>query len=277
MQVEQLMTTVKETEPVEHALPGYSWTLKKIHCWVKQSMDCAVSHSTLRTLLKQQGLSWKKCQKVLRKAKSEQRTAFIAEFQTLFTQVCRAQLRLIYIDEAHVHRDLELGYTWAPTGKPAWRCSDCPPLSARLNWYGAYDFTQAQCFLWQEGSCNQANTVKFLQQLVKWLGPLATPVLIIWDGAPWHKATLVQEAAAALGCCLQPLPAYSPDLNPIEGLWKWLRAEVTHNHCHPTLHDLFEACQSFIQRINAAPEQLLARLWPKFELDPDFEKLLLSN
>ena len=151
------------------------------------------------------------------------------------------------------------------------RClSDCPPLLARLNWYGAYDFTQAPCFLGPEGGCNQANTVKCLQQLAEWLGPLATLVLIIWDGAPWHKARLVQEPAAAIGLCLQPLPAYSPDLNR-------LRAEVTHHHCHLTLRTLFDACQSFIQRMNAVPDPLLACLWPKFELDPDFEKLLRSN
>jgi transposase len=214
---------------------------------------------------------------VLKQAKPEQRTAFIAEFQQLFSQVCQEQIRLIYIDEAHFHRDMDLGYTWAPKGKPAWRLSDCPPLSARLNWYGAYDFSQAQCFIWNEGSCNQANTIKFLHRLAEWLGPLTIPVLLIWDGAPWHKAKAVQTAAAELGFILRPLPGYSPDLNPIEGLWKWMREDVTQNHCHLTLRELFEACQSFIERINAAPEQLLARLWPKFELDPEFEKLLVSN
>ena len=87
----------------------------------------------------------------------------------------------------------------------------------------------------------------------------------------------MQEAAAELGFTLQPLPGYSPDLNPIEGLWKWMREEVTRNHCHLTMRELFDACKAFIDRINAAPDQLLTRLWPKFDLDPDYEKLLLST
>jgi hypothetical protein len=131
--------------------------------------------------------------------------------------------------------------------------------------------------IWNEGNCNQAHTIQFLPRLAAWLGPLDDPVLLLWDGAPWHKAKAVQEAAAELGFILRPLPGYSPDLNPIEGLWQWLREEVTHHHCYLTLCELFDACKAFIDRINADPDQLLARLWPKFELDLDFEKLLLSN
>lgn len=268
---------MKETEPCEHALPGYNWSLKKLRRWVEQLYQCEVSRTTLRTVLKQADLSWKKCQKVLKKANAQKRAAYIEQFQTLFRQVCDEQIRLLYLDEAHFHRDMDLGFTWAPKGQPAWRLSDCPPLSDRIDWYGAYDFSQGQSFLWHEDGCNGENSVKFLQQLDQWLGPRTCPVVLIWDGAPCHRATLVQTAALALGFTLVPLPAYSPDLNPIEGLWKWMREEVTQNHCYHTMRELFDACMAFLARINTDPLQLISRLWPKFELDPDFEKLLLSN
>ena len=38
------------------------------------------------------------------------------------------------VDESHFHRDLDLGYTWAPVGERVWRVSDCPGLSERINW-----------------------------------------------------------------------------------------------------------------------------------------------
>jgi hypothetical protein len=42
--------------------------------------------------------------------------------------------------------------------------------------------------------------------------------------------------------------------------------------------DLVAACQAFIRRINLDPLALVDRLWPKFELDPEFEaKLLVSS
>jgi transposase len=268
---------VTEREPLDYELPGHNWNLKKLRRWLQQHFACTISRTALRTLLTQNGLSWKKCQKLLQRADPEKRAAFMQEFQVHFAQVCDEQIRLVYIDESHFHRDLELGYTWSPKGRAAWRLSDCPPLSQRINWYGAYDFNQGQCFLWNEGTCQAEKTILFLQHLVAWLGDLPTPVVIIWDGAPWHRAKKVQAAAAELGLTLVPLPAYSPDLNPIEGLWKWMREEVTQNHCHASLRLLFDACKAFLDRINADPLQTLNRLWPKFELDPDFEKLLLSN
>ena len=95
------------------------------------------------------------------------------------------------------------------------------------------------------------------------------------------KASGFQEAAATLGFTSRPLPAYSPDLNPrpmgTRGLWKWMRREVTQLHSYDTLNALFEACMTFIDRINADSLRIIARLWPKFELDQTYEKLLVST
>ena len=56
-----------------------------------------------------------------------------------------------------------------------------------------------------------------------------------------------------------------------------MREDVTKNYCHNTMRELFDACKAFIDGINADPEQLISRLWPIFELDPEYEKLLVSN
>ena len=244
--------------------------------YVERLLKYRPSRTKLRNLLKEHGLSWKKCKKVLCKAKPEKRQTFIEQFQSLFEEVCRQETILLYIDEAHIHRDLDLGYTWAPKGEPAYRSSDCPPLADKINWYGAYNFTDGQCFIWNEGNCNKEHTVLFLEHVAQWLGHPQRSVVIIWDGAPWHRALLAQQKAETLGFRLIPLPGYSPDLNPIEGLWKWLREDVTQLHCYQTMSELFDACKAFIDRINLDPDALITRLWPKFDLDPAFEKLLVS-
>ena len=184
---------------------------------------------------------------------------------------------MIYVDEAHLHRDMGLGYTWAPRDKPAWCPSGSASLAERINWYGAYDFSHGQCFIWNEGACNQAHTIEFLHHVADWIGDEPSSVVLIWDGAPWHRSKDVQATTAKLGFTLMTLPAYSPDLNPIEGLWKGMREEVTRNFCHASMRHLFDACKGFIERINAHPQQLVSRLWPTFELDPEFEKFLLSK
>lgn len=43
------------------------------------------------------------------------------------------------------------------------------------------------------------------------------------------------------------------------------------------MRHLFDACKAFINRTNAHPYQVVTRLRPKFELDLEFEKLLVSN
>ena len=44
---------------------------------------------------------------------------------------------------------------------------------------------------------------------------------IVWDGASYHRAKLVQQAASCLDINLEPLPAYSPDFMPVKHLWQW--------------------------------------------------------
>ena len=67
------------------------------------------------------------------------------------------------------------------------------------------------------------------------------------------------------------LPGDSPDRNPIEGLWKWVRDEVTQHYCHDTVRDLSAACKTFIDEINQNPRAVVRRLWPRFDLDPEVE------
>ena len=274
----KLIETVKHSEPIDHQLLGHGWTLKKLRTWVSDQFGHQISRTTLRSLLKKAGLSWKKSKKVLAKANPQQRVAYVETFQSWYEQVCQGQVRLIYVDEVHLHQDLELGYRWSVKGVNDWVPSHCLPLKNRLNWYGAYDFSNGQCFIWHNGSCNGDNTCSFLDQLKAWLGDDGPPIQIIWDGASYHsRCALVRHHADQIGLSLVSLPAYSPDLNPIEGLWKWMREALSQHHCFKYLYQLEFACHAFIDQINLDPQAIISRLWPKFSLDPDYEKLLFSN
>jgi transposase len=204
------------------------------------------------------------------------RSAFVEQFQALYERMCRGEVVIVYVDEVHLHQDLEVGFTWSPVGEANWVPSSSPGLSARLNYFGAYNFTDGACFIWEEGKCNGDTTLHFLQQLATWLKEKQRQVILIWDGASYHRSQKVRSYAEHLGFQILPLPGYSPDLNPIEGLWKWLREVVTQHYCHATLGELRLDCQSFINDINCDPLQVIARLWPRFDLDPDVENLRFS-
>ena len=87
----------------------------------------------------------------------------------------------------------------------------------------------------------------------------------------------MHQAAAALDIEILPLPSYSPDLMPVEALWRWLREDVTYHHCHASLDDLVSRVAEFQARINQDPIALADRLALKEHLNPTEERLRISN
>jgi hypothetical protein len=45
---------------------------------------------------------------------------------------------VVFLDEAHIHQDADLGYGWAERGERFWVASSSPGLSARVSFYGLY-------------------------------------------------------------------------------------------------------------------------------------------
>lgn len=73
-------------------------------------------------------------------------------------------------------------------------------------------------------------------------------IVLALDQAGWHKAKNLQLPGTIT---LVYLPAYSPELNPVEKLWQWLRKEVTHNALFHTLKDMMDALEHEIRRITS--------------------------
>ena len=218
--------------------------------------------------MKRSRLSFKKIKKMLGKANPDKRAAHVEQLSGLFEKVSTGEVVLVYIDEAHFHRGMDPGYGWGRVGKRIWRKSGRAKLSERLNCYGAYDFSNGESLLWEDGWCDGERTVKFLRELKRWREGKAGKLVVIWDNTPCHAAKVVKAEAARLGIELVFLPGYSPDLNPIERLWGWMRQEVTRGHCHGSVAELTAACQAFIAAVNQDPVAVVDRLWPVFELDP---------
>jgi transposase len=88
-------------------------------------------------------------------------------------------------------------------------------------------------------------------------------VVVLIDNAPWHRGALLAAALADNPHIeLKRLPSYSPQLNPIERLWKALRRRATHNRLFDTLADLKKSVraslsyfQTMRQRVASILEQ----------------------
>ena len=77
------------------------------------------------------------------------------------------------------------------------------------------------------GRFNGAGYVAFLQQL---LARFDAPIILIEDGAPYHRSREVKQFTTehAQRLTIEPLPAFSPDYNPIEKLWRNTKKDATH-------------------------------------------------
>src|SRR3982751_5773459 len=110
-------------------------------------------------------LSWKKAQKLLGRADPERRQAFIEQLQDILAGAQRAQHLRVYVDEAHLHQDCDLGYGWAERGERFWVASRSPGLSARVSFYGLYLYNEGQVRLWPFPRANGDHTIAVLRRL----------------------------------------------------------------------------------------------------------------
>jgi transposase len=82
-------------------------------------------------------------------------------------------------------------------------------------------------------------------------------VVLLIDNAPWHAGEPVRSALADNPHLqLQRLPSYSPQLNPIERLWKVLRRRATHNRLFDTLADLRKSIRSSLSYFQTVRERV---------------------
>jgi hypothetical protein len=88
-------------------------------------------------------------------------------------------------------------------------------------------------------------------------------VVLLIDNAPWHRGKPIDEALAENPHVkFKRLPAYSPQLNPIERFWKVLRRRATHNRLFDTLADLKRSLRnslSYFQTVRARVASLVEK------------------
>ncbi len=251
------------------------WTLRGLQTWVESRWGLRYSKETLRQVLLRSGWSWKKARKLLARANTLSRFLFLLRLKELLTGAERGELVLAFVDEAHIHCDCDLGYAWGLRGPPLLVHSTTPGLSYKSSFYGIYLFPLGRVEIWPAPQADTDQTCQMLSRLRQ--DYPHQKLVILWDGAPYHRSAAVHEQSDKLGICLVPLPGYSPDMMPVEALWRWLRQQVTGNYCHASVAELLERVASFVWSINQEPEVVAARLAPKTSLDPAEEELRISN
>jgi len=69
--------------------------------------------------------------------------------------------------------------------------------------------------------------------------PEGRHAVIVVDGAAWHQPNLAEKFK---NLSIIKLPPYSPELNPIEQVWQWLRKNELANRCFSGYDDIVDQC-----------------------------------
>jgi transposase len=75
-----------------------------------------------------------------------------------------------------------------------------------------------------DGTCNSELFLWWVETML--VPKLKKRQIVIMDNASIHKRKEIREAIKKAGCHLVYQPPYSPDLNPIERFWSWLKKKI---------------------------------------------------
>lgn len=107
-----------------------------------------------------------------------------------------------------------------------------------------------------EDNCDSEMT-KATLWIIKSNYPENKPIYLILDNAAYNRSYEVQDYAESLGIKLYFLPAYSPNLNLIERLRKFMKKKLVNNRYYETYDEFYEAFISFFQDLKIYKDELL--------------------
>jgi transposase len=154
---------------------------------------------------------------------------------------------LVFLDETGANTAMRRTHGYAPRGE---RVVAVAPFKGwqTVTFVGALTAGGLVAPWAMEGAMNGEWFLAYVEQI---LAPSLRPgMVVIMDNLPCHKVQGVQEAIAAAGCRLEYLPAYSPDLNPIENAFSKFK------------HLLRKAAARTQDAVCAAIAQILTALTP---------------
>jgi transposase len=126
------------------------------------------------------------------------------------------------------------------------------------------DYATGQ-IMWQENEQYTAETfLSFLQKVIS--AYRNGKIVIVLDNARIHHAKILHPFLKEHNGRLELvfLPPYSPELNIVEGLWKWLKSNVVNNVFYHTVAEIRKNVGQFLDEIMKCPNSIIDRLCIRF-------------
>lgn len=168
---------------------------------------------------------------------------------------------IVFIDESGLSERPHRVRTWAPRGQTPvlqyhfnWKVLSA---AAGMTWWNFY-------FRLYQGAIRTPQVIDFLGHLLR---QLRGKLLVVWDGLPAHRATLVREFIAAQNgrLAIESLPGYAPELNPVEYIWGYWKHHELPNFCPRDFTELSYHARHALRRMRRR-SRLVQSFWKQAKL-----------
>jgi transposase len=259
-QVEQLKATVST---------GCFRNSDQIRQWILATFAVSYSSSGVKDLLRRIGVTYHKVTGFLWKANPDKQRAFVERVARHKRQAERPgtpRTRRYYVDACHPVWGLDLVYScWLLVGQRF--LAGMGSGRKRLNILGAYcpDDHEYIDYRLTRDNINGEQFVNLLR-LLRSLHPETERFILYVDGARYYDSPVVKEwRRRHPEFHLSPIPAYSPNVNLIERLWKFLRARAL-SRWHKTFEEMQAAVSEVLDHLEDYSVELRALMTEKFHI-----------
>lgn len=231
---EELCRLMDENNPQEHGYNVATWDCVELRRYIQDKFNKELSVETIRLILKRNEFKYKKVNFLFTKRDEGIRNQFVKELFSLF-ETKEKNTNIMFCDEITTKLHPNPGYVWVRNGK-AYVKTNCShkkvktiaainPLSGEKVGE-TYDKNNAESF------------VNFLQKLEQ---KIDNKIVLVLDNYPVHHSKKVRAYIEKSDKFkFKFLPKYSPDLNPIEWLWGYMRKKYLNSRLAKTVEELKE-------------------------------------
>jgi len=211
--------------------------------YIKKTFDVSYTIAGLNKWLHQHKFSYKQPKAVPHKFDVEKQAQFIAEYETLKSTLNEDE-PLLFMDAVHPTQATKITSGWIRTGQD--KTIKTTGSRTRLNIVGAIRLNHLSEAITQryEKTVNGDSIVDFLSK-VRAAYPSSGMIHLVLDGAGYHRSKAVIEEAEKQKIALHFLPPYSPNLNPIERLWKVMNKHARNSRYFATTKEFREQIDTF--------------------------------
>lgn len=232
------------------------WTARHVFVLLTSVFCVCYSVGYLPEWLRSIGLSFHKAVHTLVKKDNEKRRIWIQEtILGLYADKVKEGWRIFFQDEVGFQTEGTLAYTWGLKGEKVEIKNY--GRHGRVNLMGAFELGAGVFYgVLTRFRVDACRFRRFLCHLKREMRD--DKFILICDNARFHKAKWLSEWLETQKdwIRLEFLPAYSPDFNPIERLWRWIKSEYTHNRCWENQTQLSTDLKHMLQKLSDRKSEL---------------------